>query len=184
MSRDKGVGDGSPPLKPLSQQRLIELTFAVSEGKSDEEDVRQALGMFYRLAVENSPIPRQLIDFVAASFGRCLELKYFHGPEERGASSLDSAFGLLGKKGRPRADEQLRIKMAAEVVRLRLAGTPHQEALDDAAETFGCEKTIIGQAFRDHRLTAVLVNRCERPAPLTPDEKRQLAKILKGQPDI
>jgi hypothetical protein len=121
---------------------------------------------------------------VAESFGRYLGHKYFYGPDERSAASWDSAFGLLRKKGRPEADMQMRIKMAADVVRQRLDGVPHQDALDATAKTFGWTKTIIGQAFRDHLCSAVALNRIERPDPLTPDAKRRLAKMLRHQPKI
>ena len=183
-SNTKGAGGGSPSLEPLSTSKLTRIACAASEGKADAADVLQVLDMFYRLAVDNRPIPRPLIDFVAASFGRYRRHKDFYGPDERDARSLDSAFGLLRKKGRPEADEQQRIEMAAEVVRLRLSGTPHQEALDATAVTFGWAKTIVGKAFRDHLYSAVMANRNERPAGFTPDEKRRLATMLKGQPMI
>jgi hypothetical protein len=168
----------------ITSSKLNQIAFAARDGRAEPDEVHEALRLFYRHVEAKTQIPPRLIEFVAESFGRYLGYKDFYGPDERSANSLDSAFGLLRKKGRPEADVQMRIKMAAEVVRLRLNGTPHQEALESAAVTFGWTKTIIGKAFRDHLLSAVAMNRIERPAPLTPDEQRLLAKMLHRQPTI
>jgi hypothetical protein len=180
----RNQGWSAPPLKPLTPSKLNQIAFASRDGKADPDEVREALKLFYRHAEARKPIPPRLIEFVAESFGRYLGYRDVYGPDERRAKSLDSAFGLLRKKGRPEADDELRMKMAAEVVRLRLSGTPHQEALDRTAEDFGWERTIVGKAFRDHLASAVAMNRIERPAPLTPEEKRRLAKMLRHQSKI
>jgi hypothetical protein len=75
---------------------------------------------------------------------------------------LDSAFGLLRKKGRPEADEQRRIEMAATVLRLRLKNVTHQEALEHAAKKCGSNTATIGEAWRDHLNMALILVRNER----------------------
>jgi hypothetical protein len=136
--------------KPLTPSKINQIAFAASEGKARVEDVRQALELFYCLAAEKKSIPPRLVAFVAESFGRYLGHKDFYGPDERGARSLDSAFGLLRRKGRPDADEQRRIEMAAAVLRLRLKKIPHQDALESAAKECGSNAATIGEAWREH----------------------------------
>jgi hypothetical protein len=181
VSKAEEAGDGSAPLAPISPSRLTQIIFAASEGKADSADVCQVLNMFYRLANENRPIPRPLIDFVAASFGRYLGYKDFHGPDERGARSLDSAFGLLRREGRPDADEPRRIEMAAAVLRLRLKKIPHQSALESAAKECGSNTATIGEAWRAHLMSAITVIRNQRDRdgyPWIEEEERILRAIM------
>jgi hypothetical protein len=171
-------------LKSLSLSRVTQIAYAARDGKAEPAEVREVLALFYRHAEAKTPIPQRVVEFVAEAFGRYLGLKDFYGPDERSANSLDSAFGLLRKKGRPEADEQTRRDMAVRVVELRLSGISHQEALERAAKDFGWARTIIGKAFRDHTLSAVMMIRNARQTPFSPDEKRLLARMLRHQPKI
>ena len=95
---------------------------------------------------------RTLIHHFAECF---LEYLKRHRPIER-------ALGLTRKLGHPEAGEAMRLGMATDVLRERLAGVSHQEALDKVAEKWGWRKTIIGQAFADHFPDAMVVIREER----------------------
>jgi hypothetical protein len=183
----KALGNqGAParPLNPLTPSKLNQIAFDVRDGKADPNDVREALTLFYRHAQAKTPIPRRLVDFVAESFGRYLGYKDFFGADERTAASLDSAFGLVRKIGRPEADEQKQIEIAASVVRMRLGGISHQEAVGMVAETNNCAETVVKEAFRDHLPSALILVQTEHPAGFTPEEGRRLEKIIKAQSKI
>jgi hypothetical protein len=164
----------------LTLENINLIAFAASEGTADAADVRQALDLFFRLVTANKAVPIRLTEYVAESFGRFLGKKYFHGPDERKAESLDSAFGLLRKQGRPQADEQRRIAMAASVLRLRLKKTSHQSALECAAQAHGSNTATVGEAWKVYLLSAIIVIRNERDPdvyPWTAHEKHILETI-------
>jgi hypothetical protein len=169
------------PTKP-SSSKLIQIAFAARDGTTNRGDVCEALKLFCGCTRAKEPIPLQLIRFVAESFGRYLGFKDNYGPDERSAKSLDSAFGLLRRKGRPGADDKVRMEIAAAVLRLRLRGIPHQEALACVAEAYGWGITLTGKAFRDHLASAVALLRIERPFTL--EENLRLEVVLRHQPRI
>jgi hypothetical protein len=164
-------------MKNLTPSKINQIAFAARDGTVDPDDVLAALTLFHRCAFAREQIPRRLIDYVAESFGRLLGLKDYYGSGERSAKTLDAAFGLLRKRGRPGADEQTGIQIAAEVVRLRVSGLSHQDAVADAVETFGWEKTIVEKAFRDYRMSGIVLYRTKHSA-VTNDEARRLEKIV------
>jgi hypothetical protein len=165
-------------MKKLTPSKINQIAFAARDGTADPDDVRAALLLFCQCSLERKAIPARLIGFAAESFCRFFELKGHYGPDERVAMTLESAFGLARKKGRPKADEQRRIRIAAEVVRLRLSGVSHQEALAGTAETFCCATAVVARAFRDHRMSAVTLVRSEFPSPPSEDEVTRLEGIL------
>ena len=195
MTKGKGAGDGSPPLTP---ERISQIAFAAHEGKAEVEDVRRLLALFYHLASEEKPIPHRLIAFVAESFGRYLGEKHFgfqlvtdgDRPKKAGAidlgwrraKTLDFAFGLKRKRGRPEADEKTRIEMAQCVVNYRLAGMSHQDAVSNTAERFGFVESIVGDAFASHRTLGLAAARAERPNGFTEAERRLVSKINRPAP--
>ena len=108
--------------------------------------------------------------------------------------TIESALGLRRKKGRPKADERLRIEMAAEVLRQRLAGVSHQEALEEVSCVFGWGTTTVGEAWANHKfgaLECLLVERRLEQAknhsapilldgnPWTEEEKDRMVKMFK-----
>lgn len=169
--------------KPLTPAKINQLRFAARNGKADPADVRRALNLFYRLRVANRPILSELLDFVTESFGRYLGHKDFFGPAERSANSLDAAFGLLKRRGRPEADEHRLIAMAATVLRLRLKGVTHQDALDRAAKECRSNSDTIGEAWKKHLPMAIMVVQLERGRNprWTDGEKRILEKIKRDR---
>ena len=178
------VADKEPT---ASQINLI--AFAARDGETTPEEARALLEMFYKQAIDGKRIHPRLLEFVAESFGRFLGHKFFYGPDERDADTLDSAFGLVpprakGKRGRPPANrrlgEQRRIAIAAMVLRSRLAGLPHQDALEEAAAAAELDMVAAGHAWRDHWHDAMAAVGIEREADQTPwtDDERHILEAI------
>ena len=140
----------------------------VREGKADPCDVRGLIEMYCDLVDADIPHPRGLQVFLRDSFRRCLGKK----------CSMESAFGLKRRKGRPNASEHVQIQIATDVLRLRLQAVLHQEALEQVAQRWGYAESVIGQAYGAHRLSAVAVLRNERSNGFTDTEKAALQHIL------
>jgi hypothetical protein len=141
----------------------------VREGRANPSDARRLLEMFCLLVDDGIQHPRWLLLHLRDSFR-----SYF----DKESLSMESAFGLKRRKGRPKKSEQMQIEIAAEVVRRRLAGKPHQEALGLAAERYDCAESVAGQAFSAYRLSAVLAVKRERANGFTDAEKSALNRIL------
>lgn len=71
--------------------------------------------------------------------------------------------------------------MATEILRLRLDGTLHQDALTTVSERFGWGETIVADAWREYQQEAIAMIRMERHLeshPWTPDEVARLDEIF------
>ena len=96
--------------------------------------------------------------------------------------NLESALGLKGKMGRPKADPNIRMQMAKEVLKLRLKSLSHQDALVQVSKKFGWVESVIGEAWKEYKQDGVILLRQERPSdayPWTPEEVEKLTKIYK-----
>jgi hypothetical protein len=173
----------SPKPKPVPLRFTADLTrsqrgripFDVRDGIANPDDARALLAWFCHCAEYNLPIPPTLTEHLRVGFGSYLD----------GSKTLDAALGLKRKVGgRRTADPTMRLDMAADVLRRRLTGTPHQRALNEVSDKFGWAESIVGEAWRDHRLSAVALVNNERAAQWTGVEKRVLQDILKDQPVI
>jgi hypothetical protein len=102
-------------------------------------------------------------------------IRRYQDNEER---RMESAFGLKRRKGRPGVPEQRQIRFATEVLRLRLSGMGHQEALQQVAERYGHAASVIGEAYGKWRLSAVAMLRIEQSNGFTDSEKVALHRIL------
>ena len=101
--------------------------------------------------------------------------------------TMESALGLKRKKARPKADPEMRIDMAYEVLSLRLVKMSHQDALHEVSEKFGRGITVIGEAWVTHKFDVLAKMRFERLAnsrPWKPDEFKRLKEIFCKKPRV
>jgi hypothetical protein len=173
--------------KHLTASAINRIAFAVHDGKAIPREAKQLMVDFCRYDEQNQEVPpsefRRLIHHFAECFAKYLK---------RGRS-LEGALGLSRKMGHPEADEVVRVDIATRVLRLRLDGTTHQDALDAVSSKCGYGQTVIGKAFSDHTLDAIAVISNERRiaqeqvearrpedkfTPWSADEKGILQKIL------
>jgi hypothetical protein len=169
------------------------MAFAVREGRANPDDARALLTLFcqcveYRLILARNPVADRLLEHVREAFRAYLKggrVGWRNGGCKRegkaGTMSIKAALGLVRKKGRPEADEQRRIQMAASVLRRRLTGMSHQPAVSEAADEFHCDESVIGEAWRAHRVGAAILVRLMRGpggSPWTDVEAPRLRKAL------
>ncbi len=147
----------------------------IRHGVANPEDAKRLLTAFCDLFDQRRPIPEELLEYLRDAFSSFL----------KGEKKIEVALGLKRRRGTPNADYQVRAKMAAEVLRKRLKGVAHQQALEEVAESFGWGKTIIGEAWASHRSDAIALLDLERPGdeyPWTPEEVERMCEIFSDQP--
>jgi hypothetical protein len=96
--------------------------------------------------------------------------------------SLESVFGLVRKKGRPKADQEHLLKMALELLKLRLIKKlSHEKARLRISEKNYCSIDVVDRAWKNDQQFALELLRDERPdtCPWTPDETKRLIKMFK-----
>lgn len=143
----------------------------IREGIAKPDEAKKLLKYYCYLVDNEQEIPYLLTRHFRDSFTSCLQ-------EEK---SIEAAFGLSRKNGRPKHDEEIRIKMATEVLRSRLFHKlPHQEALSVVSEKFGWGKTVIGEAWQKYKLEAFVSIRIERHVDGFPCNKGVGVKIFSG----
>jgi hypothetical protein len=161
----------------LTPSELNLMAFDVRDGKASKDDAKLLLQLFcqsieHGLISARDPVADLLLAHIREAFRAYLN----------GGRTIEAAFGLTRKMGRPaEADEQMQMQMAAEVLRHRLAGGSHQEALAEAADRFERGVTIVGEAWRRHRVAALVIVRDERDRdryPWTPEEVERLKQIF------
>jgi hypothetical protein len=166
----------SPKPKPVPLRFTADLTrsqrdhvpFDVRDGIANPDDARALLAWFCHRVEYNLPIPQTLLEHLRAGFSSYLD----------GSKTLDAALGLARKRARPRsADLDMRRQMAKAVLLHRLGGSRHQDALAIVAKRFGWVESVVGEAWRDYRLTAVILANNERIVPWTPEQKRILDDV-------
>jgi hypothetical protein len=161
----------------LTPSQVNSMAFAVREGNANPGDARALLILFsqcveHGLIAARNPVADRLLEHVREAFRAHLS----------GSQSIQSALGLVRRRGRPNAaDEHMRMQMAAAVLRHRLSGLVHQEALATVEREFGWGQTIIGEAWVKYREAAIVLVRQERGSQgFTPDEIEHLSKIFGG----
>jgi hypothetical protein len=140
----------------LSELNLM--AFAVREGRANPDDARALLTLFcqcveHRLISARNPAADRLLEHVRDALQ-----SYLSGNKR----SIKAAFGLVRKMGRPKADEPMRKNMAAEVLRHRLIGVSHREALERAEKKFGWGQTTISDAWATYPLSAIVLVKLDR----------------------
>jgi hypothetical protein len=183
-----------------TRSEINQMAFAAQEGEASKDDARTLLALFcecveHGLISARNPVADRLLEHVREAFRAYLNGERVGkrdgkrkrdgkpGIVEIDISSIESALGLVRKRGRPKADEQMRMQMAAEVLRYRLDGEmPHQEALAAVERKFGWGQTIIGEAWRDYKQSALLLVRLDRdPDGFTMQEKEKVCKIFEDE---
>jgi hypothetical protein len=159
-------------LTPVQIQHILS---QVVEGVADPDDARRLLESFCESSERN--IRPDLLAHFQAAFRVYLS----------GAKSLEAALGLTRKRGRPKADDERRHQLALELLKCRLAGASHEDAVVAVSERLHRSASIIKEAWTSHRHEAVLLLRYERLGLLEQnqgrwagDELARLAEIFKN----
>jgi len=154
----------------LSPAALQQTVWCIRAGAADAETARRVMQHFCELWESERPIPRALLQHLYDAFHAYL----YDG------KTLESALGLVRRRGRPHA-EGIRMRMATEILRLRMSGVSHQEALAQVSEQLACGISILGEAWASYKHYAVVLLRKERPLdryPWTDQEARRLREIF------
>ncbi len=144
--------------------------FDLINGEPDPDNARLLLERYCHAFDNQEEIPYELFLYLRNSFRRYLDKE---------VNKMDVALGLLKKKGRPKADSQVRINMATEVLRSRLQGKSHQDALYNASEKLKCCETTVGEAWAAWKQTAIIQIRMERPTDKYPWTKEEIERVDK-----
>jgi len=152
----------------LSRIEIHQIACKVEDGEADPEEVRKLLEFICTLVDREESLPPEVLKYIRDSFRSHL-----------GGSkmSLDRTFGVTRKRGRPKVDRGRRIEMASEILRLRLSGENHEDAVVRVGAMFSKESTVINEAWRDHKFEAVWSLRSERSINWTDKKFQQLDKI-------
>jgi hypothetical protein len=157
----------------LTLSKLNLMAFAAREGKARRDDAELLLALFCQCVERGeisarSPGADRLLEHVRESLRAYLTGKRTGNRDDKAGiaeikiGGIESAFGLARKRGRPEADEHSRMQIAADVVRQRLAGISHQEAVEKVAEDVGKAESIVGEAFSAHRCSGVVLAHLDR----------------------
>ena len=161
----------------MTESQINQIAFAVRDGIAKPEDARRLLEHFVELVDRGKPVSPRLLEHLREAFSAYLN----------GTKSLEQAVGVARKKGRPPADEIIRAEMAAEVMRLRLAGISHQQALSETARKYGWAESIISTAWRGHRMSALQLIAAERVNSVprfAEQEKKLLKRMFRDMPEL
>ncbi len=115
----------------LSFGEMAEIIACVREGKSNPVETRRLISEFVRCASQGIPVPAQLIQYLRDGFSTYLNTR---------STSRQSAGPCAIQAGNPGTSDGLSIQIAISVLRARLAGTTHQEALEIAGEDWDLKK--------------------------------------------
>lgn len=157
----------------LTPATILEIAYEARQGKADPDDARRVIEMF--CASADSNFPPELIGHLQASFREYLS----------GGKTLEAALGLVRKKGRPDANENVRQSMAAAVLRNRLDGMTHESSIAAVSDEFGWGESIIKEAWADNKqiaLTLLRLERAEDGSHWTENERERLTKIFAKEP--
>ena len=133
----------------LSPREINDIAWDVRDKEADPEDVKRILIYFCGLVEEGRPLPFELRKYLKDAFMSFLD---------DSGTSIESALGLKrGKRGRPRASEDERIAMAAEILRHRLSGSSHEEAIFSVGDKFHKGATVLGEAWAAYKQDAIYV---------------------------
>jgi hypothetical protein len=163
----------------LTPVQINQIAFAVREGIAKKEDAKRLMAHFCELVERREPFPARLLEHFREAFNVYLN----------GTKRLEAALGVVRKKGRPPGDEIKRAEMAAEVLRERLAGKTHERALIHMVEEFGWNETVVSEAWRDYRMSAldlVIIERAsaKREPKFTYKERQRFREIFRNMPPI
>ncbi len=156
----------------LSRAGIHQIAWQVRDDEANPEDAKKLIEQFIDHFDRRDPLPPELLRYVRDSFDA-----YLCGDRK----TLDRAFGLKRKRGRPKADEFDQIAMAAEVLRSRLSGATHQHALSVASRICHRSESVIGEAWTAHQQNGLVQLRLERNHdryPWSTEEIERLTEIF------
>lgn len=162
--------DSDKPEK-LTRAFIDEIAWNIREGEASPDDANSLLECFCNAVDNKETIPPELLNHLRDAFRTFLSKE----------KSIEVALGITRKKGRPKADSEVKVQMATEILRCRLDGTSHQDALTSVADAFGWGETIVGEAWAKWQQDAIIMLRLERSLenyPWTPGEVRRLDEIF------
>jgi len=174
-------------LYDLSPNEILEIASEIREQTAKPDDARQILEHFCDL--HDLWLTNRLNDDQSSQFKILLQhlRDSLHNYLSGNRKTLESALGLKRKKARPKADPEIRIDMAYEVLILRLTKMSHQDALREVSEKFGWGITVISEAWATHKFDVLAKMRFERSAnsrPWKPDEFKRLKEIFCKKPRV
>jgi hypothetical protein len=159
----------------LSRAAIHEIAQDVREGEASPKDARSLLECFCGAVDDREAIPPELLRHLRDAFRAFLN-------DEK---TIEAALGIARKTGRPRADPEIRMQMAEAILRLRLDGMAHQEALSTVSEQFGWGETIVAEAWRTHQQDAIVLLDLEHwleSDSWTPQALARLEEIFTNKP--
>ena len=160
----------------ISRADIHQIAWRVRDDEADPEDVRKLLEYICNLVDRKAQLPPEILRYVKDSLRAFLS---------DSANSLDGAFGLKKRnRGRPKADETERRSMATEVLRSRLAGSSHRNALGVVADRFCKGESTISDAWVDWKQEAFIALRLERDPdefPWSEEEMQRLEEIFRKE---
>jgi hypothetical protein len=180
-----------------TRSEINQMAFAARDGEASKDDARTLLELFCECVEQGQisarvPVADRLLEHVREAFrayldgqrvgnrGRTEIAPGVFGIPEIKIGSIGAALGLIRKRGSPkRADEQMRMQMAAEVLHHRLNGMSHQEALAAANEELRIGVTTISEAWAAYKSSALHLVRIDRGThDFTKLEKERLCEIF------
>lgn len=165
--------DGLPKVRSeLTPATLQHAIWRIRAGKADATEARNVMMYFCELWNQQAPTPRALLQHLYDAFHAYL----YDG------RTIEAALGLARRRGRPNA-EAARLQMATEVLRLRLTGMSHQDALTQASERCNCGLTVLGEAWAAYKHYAIVLLRKERAPNRNPWSEEELVR-LRGIYDV
>ena len=166
----------------LTQAEVNLIACDVREQTAEPKDARRLLEHFCNLydlwgedkfKADQARQFERLLEHLRDSLGNHLKDK---------TKSLESVFGLVREKGRPKADQEHLLKMALELLKLRLIKKlSHEKARLRISEKNYCSIDVVDRAWKNNQQFALELLRDERPdtCPWTPDETKRLIKMFK-----
>ena len=166
----------------LNSIEVNQIAFEIIDQTAKPEDARRLLEHFCNLydlwgedkfKADQARQFERLLEHLRDSLGNHLKDK---------TKSLESVFGLVRKKGRPKADQEHLLKMALELLKLRLIKKlSHEKARLRISEKNYCSIDVVDRAWKNNQQFALELLRDERPdtCPWTPDETKRLIKMFK-----
>lgn len=178
-------------LHRLSTSEMIGILSDINDQKVNPEEARLLLFQFcdlYDLKKWEDIIWNKFpdLEYQLEQLTRHLRdsLKSYLSGEKK---TLESAFGLVPRKGRPNTDLTEQTEKAYALLKLRVVdGLSHEKARNQVAGTEGkrCSFDVVNRAWRAAKgpaLERLRLERCESnpdASPWTPEERKRLLKIF------
>ena len=162
--------------REISRAEIYQIAWQVRDDEADPEEVRRLLEYICNRIDQKERLPPEILRYLRDSLREFLD---------GSAKSVDGALGLKKRKrGRRKISELTRLKMATEVLRLRLAGSNHRNALTVVGAQFFKEETTISDAWAARKYDALIALRVERDLdrfPWSDKEVQRLEEIFRKE---